>query len=66
MRVNDLAAHTEKVFKIDDHMGMVCAGLTADARYLNKFMRNACLNYWYVFDSAQPCERLIAQVQRKA
>ena len=44
---NDLASHQEKVFDVDDHMGMVFSGLTADARYLNKFMRNECLNYWY-------------------
>jgi 20S proteasome subunit alpha 6 len=47
MSPNDLASHQEKVFDIDDHMGMVFSGLTADARFINKFMRNEALNYWY-------------------
>lgn len=40
--------------------------MTADARFLTKYMRNACLNYAYVYGSRHPCERLIAQIQRKA
>ena len=40
MTPNDLATHQEKVYDIDDHMGMVFSGLTADARFLCKFMRN--------------------------
>jgi 20S proteasome subunit alpha 6 len=45
--VHDLASHQEKVFEIDSHMGMVISGMTADARYLCKFLRNECLAYWY-------------------
>jgi 20S proteasome subunit alpha 6 len=47
MTPNELASHQEKVFDIDDHMGMVFSGLTADARFINKYMRNEALNYWY-------------------
>jgi len=36
-------ATKEKVFEIDDHMGIAIAGLTADARYLCKYMRNECM-----------------------
>ena len=63
---HDLAVHQEKVFEIDTHMGIVISGMTADARFLTKFMRNACLNYSYVYGSKHPCERLITQIQRKA
>ena len=58
--------HQEKVFEIDTHMGIVISGMTADARFLTKFMRNACLNYSYTFGSKHPCERLIGAIQKKA
>ena len=35
---NDLASHQEKIFGIDDHLGVAIAGLTADARHLCKYM----------------------------
>lgn len=63
---HDLACHQEKVFDIDDHMGIAIAGLTADARYLCKFMRSECLNYWYTHDSHHPTERLIGKIAKKA
>ena len=63
---HDLASHQEKVFDIDDHMGIAIAGLTADARYLCKYMRSECLNYWYTHDSHHPTERLIGKIAKKA
>lgn len=48
---HDLATHQEKVFEIDSHMGIVISGMTADARFLCKFLRNECLNYWYTHES---------------
>ena len=47
-------------------MGIAIAGLTADARYLCKFMRSECLNYWYTHDSHHPTERLIGKIAKKA
>ncbi len=47
-------------------MGICISGMTADARILTKFMRNACLNYHYVYGSKHPCERLIAEISKKA
>lgn len=61
-----MAVHQEKVFEIDTHMGICISGMTADARYLTKFMRNACLNYTYVYGSKHPCERLIAVIGKKS
>ena len=63
---HDLAVHQEKVFEIDTHMGIVISGMTADARFLTKFMRNACLNYSYVYGSKHPCERLISIIGKKS
>lgn len=63
---HDLAVHQEKVFEIDSHMGICISGMTADARFLTKFMRNACLNYSYVYGSKHPCERLISVIAKKS
>ena len=66
MSPNDLASHQEKVFDIDDHMGMVFSGLTADARFINKFMRNEALNYWYTHQSQHPVERMVNKIAKKS
>ena len=58
--------HLEKVFDIDQHMGIVISGMTADARFLCKFMRNECLNHWYTHGSQHPAERLIAKISKKS
>jgi 20S proteasome subunit alpha 6 len=63
---HDLATHQEKIFDIDDHMGIAIAGLTADARFLCKFMRNECLNYWYTHGDHHPSERLINKIAKKS
>lgn len=63
---HDLASHQEKVFDIDDHMGIAIAGLTADGRHLCKFMRSECLNYWYTYGSHHPTERLINKIAKKS
>ena len=47
-------------------MGIAIAGLTADARYLCKFMRNECLNYWYTHGSHHPSERLVGKIAKKS
>lgn len=42
---SELSSYQRKVFKIDDHMGIAIAGLTADGRVLCRYMRNECLNH---------------------
>ncbi len=42
---SELSTYQRKVFKIDDHMGIAIAGLTADGRVLCKYMRNECMNH---------------------
>lgn len=63
---HDLAIHQEKVFDIDEHMGLVISGMTADARFLCRFMRKECLNYWYTHGSHHPAERLISKIATKS
>ena len=61
-----LATHQEKIIDIDDHMGMVFSGLTADARFICKLMRNEALNYWYTHGSQHPIERMVTKVSIKS
>ncbi|KAL6749793.1 20S proteasome alpha subunit F [Haematococcus lacustris] len=62
---SELSSFQRKVFKIDDHMGIAIAGLTADGRVLCKYMRNECLNHKYVYESPLPVGRLVRQVADK-
>jgi 20S proteasome subunit alpha 6 len=59
---NELAGYVEKIFDIDDHMGIAISGLTADARNLCKYMRTECMNYWYVHESKHPVSRLVEKI----
>lgn len=54
------------MFDVDDHLGMVFSGLTADARYICKFMRNESLNYFYTNGSQHPVERMVVKLQKKS
>ena len=59
---SELACYQDKMFKVDDNIGMAISGLTADARVLCKFMRNESLNYKLTFGSNQPLNRLIFKI----
>eukprot|EP01016_Furgasonia_blochmanni_P053427 TRINITY_DN8632_c0_g1_i5.p1 TRINITY_DN8632_c0_g1~~TRINITY_DN8632_c0_g1_i5.p1 ORF type:complete len:266 (+),score=71.32 TRINITY_DN8632_c0_g1_i5:250-1047(+) len=63
---SELASYQEKIFKVDNQIGMAMAGLTADARLLCKYMRNECLNHQYIFNSQHPLGRLIDKVATKS
>ena len=41
----ELSAALKKVFKVDDHLGIAMAGVTADGRIMCRFLRNECINY---------------------
>merc|ERR1719359_661668 len=63
---SELAEHQQKIFKIDDHMCIGIAGLTADARVLAEYMRDECLEHQYVYDSPMNVGRLVAQIGDKS
>lgn len=63
--VSELSSHQKKLMRIDDHMGMGIAGLTADARSLAKYLRNECLNHKYVYGSPIPSSRLMSDLADK-
>jgi 20S proteasome subunit alpha 6 len=63
---SELSSHQKKIFKIDDHMAIAIAGLTADARVLSRYMRQETLNHKYVFERPMPVSRLVCQVADKS
>jgi 20S proteasome subunit alpha 6 len=42
---SELSSTLNKVFKIDDHMGIAVSGVAADGRIMCNFMRTECLNH---------------------
>lgn len=56
--VAELSSYQEKVFLIDEHVGMAISGLVADARVLARFLRTECMNYRYMYDSDLPLGQL--------
>ncbi|XP_073032792.1 proteasome subunit alpha type-1-B-like [Primulina eburnea] len=63
---SELSSHQKKIFKVDDHIGVAIAGLTADGRVLSRYMRNECINYSYTYESQLPVGRLVVQLADKA
>jgi len=63
---SELASYQKKIFKIDSHMGIGIAGLTADARLLSKYMRQECLNHKFVYGSPMQTQRLVVQIADKS
>lgn len=63
---SELSAHQKKLFKIDNHIGIAMAGLTADGRVLSRYMRSECINHHFVYESPLPVGRLVVQVADKA
>ena len=45
-----ISESVEKIFKIDDHIGMVSSGLIADARFLAKIARYRAQSYTLTYD----------------
>ncbi|PKA63887.1 Proteasome subunit alpha type-1-A [Apostasia shenzhenica] len=63
---SELSSHQKKIFKVDDHIGVAIAGLTADGRVLSRYLRNECINHSFVYESPLPVARLVVQLADKA
>jgi len=63
---SELGSFQKKIFRIDDHVGIAIAGLTADARVLSKYMRTECLNHKFVYESPLQVGRLVSAVADKS
>ena len=42
---SELSSSLNKVFKIDDHLGIAVSGVASDGRHMCRFMRDECLNH---------------------
>ncbi|KIK99693.1 hypothetical protein PAXRUDRAFT_822463 [Paxillus rubicundulus Ve08.2h10] len=62
----ELASYQQKMFRIDDHVGIAIAGLTSDARVLSNFMRQQALSDRMVFNRPTPVNRLVSALADKA
>ncbi|KZP13072.1 20S proteasome subunit [Athelia psychrophila] len=62
----ELASYQQKMFRIDDHIGIAIAGLTSDARVLSNFMRQQAMSSKMVFNRPVPVNRLVSTVADKA
>lgn len=60
-QVNEMAVHQTKVFKIDKHVAMGIAGLTADGVLLHETMRSDCLDQRFVYGEPLSVRRLAEQ-----
>jgi 20S proteasome subunit alpha 6 len=62
----ELASYQQKMFRIDDHIGIAIAGLTSDARVLSNFMRQQAMSSKMVFNRPVPVNRLVSAIADKA
>jgi len=62
----ELASYQQKMFRIDDHVGIAIAGLTSDARVLSNFMRQQAMSSKMLFNRAVPVNRLVTAIADKA
>ncbi|XP_047319662.1 proteasome subunit alpha type-1-A-like [Impatiens glandulifera] len=63
---SELSSHQKKIFKVDDHIGVAIAGLTADGRVLSRYLRTECINHSYTYESPLPVGRIVVQLADKA
>mmetsp|Transcript_48673 Transcript_48673/g.126315 ORF Transcript_48673/g.126315 Transcript_48673/m.126315 type:complete len:251 (+) Transcript_48673:83-835(+) len=61
-----LSSYQRKIIEIDDNIGIVIAGLTADGRLLSRFMRNECLRNKFVYEGHTAVGRLVQAVADKS
>jgi len=62
----ELASYQQKMFRIDDHVGIAIAGLTSDARVLSNFMRQQAMSERMMFNRPIPVNRLVSAIADKA
>jgi len=55
----DVSDESEKMYKIDDHIACVVAGITSDANILINNARVTAQRYQYTYGERIPCEQLV-------
>lgn len=58
----DSGKSTEKMYKIDDHIAVAVAGITADANILINYARLSAQRHTYAYQDPIPLEQLIREV----
>jgi 20S proteasome subunit alpha 3 len=58
----DVRSTTEKMYKIDDHVAVAVAGITADAYTLLNFARLEAQRYYYQYQEPIPIEQLLMRL----
>jgi len=53
------SARSEKMYKVDDHVAVAVAGITADANILINYARRAAQGYQYTYAEPMPIEQLV-------
>lgn len=54
--------HSEKMYKVTEHIVCAAAGLTADANILIQYSRRICQQYLYTYNEPIPVEQLVRQL----
>ncbi|KAF8528922.1 nucleophile aminohydrolase [Hysterangium stoloniferum] len=62
----ELASYQQKMFRIDNHVGIAIAGLTSDARVLSNFMRQQAMASRMTYNRPIPVNRLVSSIADKA
>ncbi|KAF9519190.1 hypothetical protein BS47DRAFT_1388321 [Hydnum rufescens UP504] len=62
----ELASYQQKMFRIDDHVGIAIAGLTSDARVLSNFMRQQAMSERMNFNRPIPVNQVVSAIAEKA
>jgi 20S proteasome subunit alpha 6 len=52
----------KKIYKVDNQVGCVIAGLNADARKLSNFMKEECMQHFFTHEVHLPVSRLVIRV----
>jgi 20S proteasome subunit alpha 6 len=61
-----LAEYQQKLYEIDEHIGLCFSGLTADGRLICKYLRTEALNYKYTNGTNINPQRLVGKLSDKA
>lgn len=64
--VAELSSYQEKVFELDEHVGMAMSGLVSDGRILARTLRTECMNYRYMYSSGLPINEMADLLADKA
>ncbi|XP_030459070.2 proteasome subunit alpha type-1-A-like [Syzygium oleosum] len=62
----ELSSHQKKNFKVDNHIAVAIAGLTAHGHVLSCYMPSECIKHAFIYKSSLSVIRLVIQFANKA